>query len=310
MMARRRKPTQKQLIRSILFFLIVLAAGIYILLEDMDAIPSITPSVSSSSTGGTGIGSSLEVHVIDVGNADSILILNEDKSMLIDAGENETVDTVIAYLKSHGVDSLDYAVATHPDADHIGGMDNVIKAIPIDTFIMSIMPEAITPTTANYLNMLKALEDKKIDVEEAVMGTKYTLGQADFTLLGPVGEFDSTNNMSVVIKLTFGDNRFLFMGDAETEAENALLSAGADLKADFIKIGHHGSKSSSQAKFLKAVGAKLAAIPCGADNRYGHPHKNVITNLQSQNITYYRSDIHGHIVVKSDGDSITVKTQK
>jgi competence protein ComEC len=252
----------------------------------------------------------LTIHIIDVGNADAILIKNGDRSMLIDAGENGDGDDVVAFLRRQGVQTLDYAIATHPDADHIGGMDVVINEIPVSKFIMSIMPAGITPTTKTYIDLLKALDQNNLKITKAAPGESYMLGGSRFTILGPVAEFDSTNDMSVICRLEFGKQRFLFMGDAEKCAENSLLESNTDLKADFIKLGHHGSDTSSQMAFLKAVNPRYAVICCGAGNRYGHPHVKTLALLKELNINYYRSDVNGNITVISDGSKITVKTEK
>lgn len=272
-------------------------------------------TVGVSSTGSSTVsisetGSELQIYIIDVGNADSILVKNGEKSLLIDAGENGDGDDVVNFLRRHGIDSLDYAVATHPDADHVGGMDVVIDEIPVGRFIMSIMPESITPTTRTYLDLLEALDRNDVDVTEAEPGDRYTLGGAEFTILGPIGEFNSTNNISVVCRVDYGKCRFLFMGDAEKQAENAFIQNGTDLRADFIKLGHHGSRSSSQDIFLKTVNPVYAAISCGVSNRYGHPHAETLQVLKKMNITYYRTDLNGTIRVISDGSNIAITTEK
>jgi len=248
--------------------------------------------------------SELRIHIIDVGNADAVLVLNGDSAMLIDAGENNDGDDVANFILSQGVKSLDYAIATHPDADHIGGMDVVISRVPVKKFIMPIMPESITPTTRTYIDLLKALDSSGVEVAEAVPNSRFALGKAEFTILAPVAEFESTNNMSVVLRVDFGKRRFLFMGDAEKEEEDSLLKSGADVKADFIKIGHHGSRTSSQESFLKAVNPLYAVISCGAGNSYGHPHPQVLSVLKRLDITYFRTDMDGDITVISNGDSI------
>lgn len=247
---------------------------------------------------------------MDVGNADAILVKNGGKTLLIDAGENGDGDHVVTYLRRQGVQSLNYVIATHPDADHIGGMDVVVDEIDVEKFIMPIMPQSITPTTRTYIDLLQSLERNNVGITEAAPGSDYALGNARFTLLGPLEEHNSSNDMSAICRVDFGDNRFLFMGDAEREAENSLLKEKADIKADFIKLGHHGSKSSSQQTFLQEVGPRYAAICCGAGNAYGHPHKNTLQLLKRLNIEYYRSDLNGNIILTSDGREITVETEK
>lgn len=252
----------------------------------------------------------LRVDVIDVGNADAILVRNQDKSLLIDAGENEDGRTVVDYLKKQGIRRIDYVIATHADADHIGGMDDVVKAFDIGTFIMAFMPEGHTPTTKTYENLLTALADKGMKVTSAKPGLSYTLGEAVLDILGPVRDFDETNNQSVVCKVTFGARKFLFMGDAEKEAENALMEAGADLSADFIKLGHHGSHSSTQVSFLDRVSPQYAMMTCGAGNSYGHPHEETLDLLEKRQISYFRSDLNGTVVITCNGNDLVVTPEK
>lgn len=252
----------------------------------------------------------LRIDVIDVGNADSILVRSGTSSMLIDAGTNPAGTDVVDYLHAQGVRRLDLVIATHGDVDHIGGMDNVIDAFEIDTFLMAFMPEGFEPTTKSYLSVLQALDKKDIAVTEAEPGAVYTLGEAAVTILGPVQDAEDRNNMSIVCRVDFGKRRFLFMGDAEKEEEASLLAAGADLAADVIKIGHHGSRTSSTADLLDAVNPRYALITCGADNSYNHPHQVTLDALAKRRITSYRSDLCGTIVVRCDGDAIAFETER
>jgi len=279
----------------------VAAAGVIVLSMVVQMITSYFYDVPAGT---------LKVHIIDVGNADAILLTCDDRSMLIDAGENPDGDNIVAYLRSNGVEKLDFLVATHPDADHIGGMDVVINNIFVDTFIMPIMPEKSTPTTQTYMDLLYAADKNGLEIIEPVPGMNWELGAAHVTILAPVGTFDDTNDMSVVLKVVNGRNKFLFMGDAEKAAEEALLASGADLDADFIKVGHHGSKTSTGLRLLEAVNPRYAAITCGEKNRYGHPHIDTMKKLQDFDVEVFRSDINGNIVVSSDGDVIAVAVQR
>lgn len=254
--------------------------------------------------------SEMQVHVIDVGNADALLIRNRGESLLIDAGEKGDGETVVNYLREHGVDKLDIVIATHADADHIGGMRDVVDAFEIGTFLMATMPEGYTPTTKVYTSLLEGLAEKGLRLTPAEPGDSYSLGDAVLDILGPAAEFEDNNNQSVVCRVTFGAKRFLFMGDAEVQAENALLAAGTDLKADVIKIGHHGSDTSTQESLLDAAAPQIALITCGAGNSYGHPDSSVLARLNERGIACYRSDLCGDIVVTTDGAAITVETEK
>lgn len=252
----------------------------------------------------------LEVHVIDVGNADSLLILQGDKAMLIDAGERGDADTVLDYLSDRGVERLDLVIATHPHSDHIGSMADVIREVEIGEFLIAYMPEEDTPTTAVYLDMLEALVDRDVTVTEAAAGDTYTLGTAELTVLAPLTEDDDPNAMSIVTRLAFGKNRFLFMGDAEQGVEQQILKTGRAVSADVLKVGHHGSNTGTHDAFLARVAPSYAILTCGEGNSYGHPHREVVNKLRKASVTAYRSDLHGHIVFTSDGETITVETQK
>jgi beta-lactamase superfamily II metal-dependent hydrolase len=254
--------------------------------------------------------STLQVTVIDVGNADAILLQNKGQSMLIDAGERGDGDDVLAYLKKQNVSSLDHVIATHADSDHIGGMATVLNEMPVKEYIMAFMPKGHTPTTKTYMNVLLALDEKNIPVTEAKVGESFLLGDAKVEILGPVKDFDDNNNQSVVCKVTFGNKKFLFMGDAETEAETALVESGADLSADVLKVAHHGSETGTKATFLNRVNPRYALITCGEGNSYGHPHDGCLLRLRKVGAAIYRCDVNGTITLLCDGQTITVNTEK
>ncbi|MBR3290120.1 MAG: MBL fold metallo-hydrolase [Clostridia bacterium] len=252
----------------------------------------------------------LTVHMIDVGQGDATLIRQGDAAMLIDAGVTEQGDTVIAYLKSQGIERLQLVVATHAHADHIGGMTRVLKAFPVDTFVMKTLPDGVTPTTTTYERMLNTLLDRNVPVREAAVGDTYRLGDATVRILGPVRDFEKINDQSVVCLVTYGDRRFLFTGDAEYAAETALLKSGQDLTADVLKAGHHGSSDASSWSFLEAVQPSIALISCGKNNDYGHPHQELLKRFSRRSMEVYRTDQQGAVVVHTDGQSLSVTTEK
>lgn len=312
-MARKRKSKKSKLYSvvaaAICLFCLVIELGQYIPSLGIPDWDELFTSVGLSNTNVTPEGE-LQVYFIDVGNADSILIRQGEANALIDAGERGDGDDVLAYLQRQGVTKLDLVIATHPHADHIGGMTDIINALPIDKFVMSFMPEAKTPTGATYLNMLTALDEKSVAVEEAIPGAVYALGTARLTVLAPLAESNEENNISVVTRLTFGERSFLFMGDAETDVEELLLVSGRPLTADVLKVGHHGSNTSSSVAFLRCVSPTYAIIPSGVGNSYGHPNEDVLSRLSELGAQIYRSDVHGHIAVTTDGKTLDISTEK
>jgi competence protein ComEC len=244
----------------------------------------------------------LLVHFIDVGQADSILIQNGDHAMLIDAGNNDDADLVTQYLQKQGVKKIEYLIGTHPHEDHIGGMDGVINAFPI---AQVILPH-VTHTTKTFSDMVTAMKNKGYQATKPVVGDRYSLGDASFVILAPTApEYEGLNNYSVVIKLSYGNTSFLFAGDAEKESEEEMIATGLDLSANLLKLGHHGSRSSTSAAFLQKVHPQYAVISVGKGNDYGHPHQETMKRLQSNGALVYRTDESGTIIATSDGQRIT-----
>lgn len=260
----------------------------------------------------------LQVHFIDVGQGDCSLIMWQDCAVLIDGGEKDSGETVLKYLQKQGVKKLDYLVATHPHSDHIGGLPAVISGVEIGKVIAPRVSNEMTPTTKVYERFLQALRDKSLKLTAAKPGTEYSLGQAGedgksppkLEILAPNGDYDDLNDYSVVIRLTYGSTAYLFTGDAEKRAEADILASGARVGADVLKMGHHGSSTSSSEEFYEAVSPRICVIQCGDGNSYGHPHKETVKRVEDSGAKLYRNDTDGNIVVYSDGDEIFVKTSK
>ena len=246
-------------------------------------------------------GNILSVHYIDVGQADSILIKTNDYNMLIDAGNNDDGKKLVKYFEELGITKFDYVFATHAHEDHIGGMDDIINNFDIDNFYM---PDVIT-TTKTFEDVLDALEKKFLKYSTPKIDDKYKLGSNLIDILY-VGEDDSDlNDTSIVLKLTHGKNTFLFTGDATSNVEKQILNK--DLKSDVLKVGHHGSSYSTSNDFLNKVNPSYAVISVGKNNNYNHPNKTILNRLK--NVKLYRTDKHGTIIIKSDGNNINVETK-
>lgn len=259
---------------------------------------------------GTAVKGEVRVHFMDVGQGDSMLIEGNGESVLIDAGENDKGDEVLAYLAQAGIEKLDFAVGTHPHSDHIGGMDTVIEGIPVGKLLMPDVPDSIVPTTRTYLSMLDAAEEQGTETLFAYPGDTYTVCGGLLSVLGPVEDYKDLNNESLVMRFDFGETSFLFTGDQEADAEEDLLDSGADVSADVLKVGHHGSSTSTSKAFFDAVSPSIAVIECGEGNDYGHPHREIRELLEDAGIEVYRTDLNGSIVVSSDGKALTVQTEK
>lgn len=252
-------------------------------------------------------GQKLKVSYIDVGQADSILIqIPNGKNVLIDAGNNGDANTITSYLKKQNVSKLDIVIATHPHEDHIGSMDKVINTFDIGQVIMPRKDS----TTQTYKDMIMAIQNKGLKITEAKAGLKLDLGsEVNALLLAPNSTiYEDVNNYSAVLKLSYGNNTFLFEGDAQEQSENEMLNAGYNLKADVLKVGHHGSNTSSSSAFLSKVQPKYAIISVGKGNSYGHPANVTIDKLNSLGAKVFRTDLSGTIVAESDGTNVTINT--
>lgn len=249
-------------------------------------------------------------HFIDVGQADSALILCENEAVLIDAGDVDSYAAIDAYLKAQNVKQLKYFILTHAHADHIGSADDVLKNYAVENVIMPKYSEENMPTSKVYEDLLYALSDSGAKVLAAKAGHTYNLSGCSFSVYAPNKDYKELNDSSVVVRFTYGETNFLFQGDAEKASENDVLAAGFDVRADVLKMGHHGSKTSSTEKYLRAVSPKLAVISCGENNSYKLPSDSVLQRLTALGIEYRRTDRNGTIVVMSNGKEITVQTEK
>jgi competence protein ComEC len=257
-----------------------------------------TESTKNSNTAVTG---ELKVSFIDVGQADSVLLQQGDKFMLIDAGNNGDVQTVKDYLTSQGVKELQYFIGTHKDEDHIGGADGVINSFKVGKVYF---PKQIA-TTQTYKDFVTAVKNKGLSLTVPKVGDQFKLGEAAVTVLAPnSSEYEDSNDYSIVVKVTFGSTTFLLTGDAEALSEKELVASGKDLSATVLKVGHHGSLTSTSQAFLDKVNPKFAVISAGAGNKYGHPAQETMDKLKAKGVQVFRTDEQKTIIATSNGKEI------
>ncbi|WP_084043083.1 ComEC/Rec2 family competence protein [Bacillus sp. J37] len=250
----------------------------------------------------------MKVYFINVGQGDATYIkMPGGEDVLIDGGRQGQGDEVVAFLKSKKVDDIEIMIATHPDADHIGGLDEVLKAYKVET----IYAPKVSHTTEAYKNFLKAVKNEKRTIKTAKAGVKLAVKGVTAKFVGPVKDYEKSdlNNWSAVLHITYNKNKFLFTGDAEKASEADMVKAKQTLQADVIKVGHHGAKTSSNTDFFKVVKPKYAVISVGK-NSYGHPTKDVLNRFKGVKASVYRTDKNGNVSISSTGTKITVSVQK
>lgn len=245
----------------------------------------------------------LYVHYIDVGQGDSELVCCNGEYMLIDAGEPDASDAVLEYLDDLGIDKLDYLVCTHSHSDHCGGLDAVVESLEVETVFTS--PYA--GDSSAYEIFTDAVYDAGLELTVPDLGESYSLGEASFSFIGPLEGYDNLNDDSLVMRLEYGDTSFLFTGDMTSKAEKDLINDGADLRCDVLKVGHHGSSGSSCYQFLYEAQPGIGVISCEKGNSYGHPHEEALSRLNDADVTVYRTDLEGSIVIFSDGMKVERK---
>lgn len=298
---RKKKKKQKRiLLFLILIFLLLL--GVFLLEKQRAAVTEEQEKEGQIQVTDKEEREGLQVHFIDVGQGDATLITCGEHAMLIDAGNNNMGTRIQQYLKKQGVERLDYVIGTHPDADHIGGLDVVITKFDCGIIMM---PD-VYRKNVTYRDVLDAISYRRYQNTLPVVGQQYDLGDAVFTVVAPNGNYkEEYNNYSIGILLEYGERKFLFVGDAEAAAEQDMLANGISLKADVLKVGHHGSSDSSSDAFLEAVDPQYAVISCGADNEYGHPHKKTLYSLKESDVLVYRTDEQGSMTATCDGQTIS-----
>ena len=249
-------------------------------------------------------GATAEARYFDVGQGDAAMFLWDGGAILIDAGTNESQRDLVDEIEALGIDEIDCAVFTHPHEDHIGGADYVLESFDVNAVIM---PDTEAESNS-YYSMMECVREERCPVYDAEAGGEYTFGDVTLSVLSPAKEFGEANLDSAVVMIEYGDVSFLFMGDCETEAELAALDKMGDdaFDCDVIKIGHHGSYTSTSEELLSAATPDIAVISCGKGNDYGHPHRETLEKLEEHGIALYRTDRLGTVTVKTDGKTVWV----
>ncbi|MBE6633399.1 MAG: MBL fold metallo-hydrolase [Ruminococcaceae bacterium] len=290
---------QRYRILSLLFALLILTAtltgcGSFPLGKDSETTPP--PPADSSFT----------VHFIDVGQADAALVICDGKTMLIDGGNAEDSNLIYSYLNRLSISYLDYVVCTHAHEDHVGGLSGALSKASLGV-ALSPVKSYDTRAFSNFVDKVKG-HGKELTVPKA--GDSFSLGSASVTVLGPVKAYEETNDTSLVLRVVYGETSFLFTGDMESTAEADLLDEGAALRSTVLKVGHHGSSTSTSYRFLREVAPTYAVISVGTDNSYDHPNEDVLSRLRDADVTLYRTDLQGDIICTSDGKAVTFTTAK
>ena len=290
-----------KLLNKIIFILIVLIGIFY---TNKELIKKDNTSYAMKQTENDDV-NKLEIYYFDVGQADSILIKENNYNILIDAGNNEDGENLVSYLKKElNINKFNMVVGTHPHEDHIGGLDNIINEFDIDTILM---PNA-TSTSETFESVLNSIENKNYKITVPKIDEEFNYDNIKLKVLYTGTNEKDLNNNSIVLKLTYLNNKFLFTGDATSKVEKKLLKK--DIESDVLKIGHHGSEYSTTNDFLDKVNPKYAIIEVGKNNTYKHPKQITLDKLNAKNIKIYRTDLDGTIKLTSDGNNITFETIK
>ena len=271
--------------------------------------PKQTESTSGKAESKLESSAQMQVHFIDCGQGDCTLITCGGEAMLIDSGEMDDKNTVINYIRAQGVSRFKYVVVTHPHTDHMGEMPDILKAFKTEKFIMPKVPDSMTPTIMRYEKMLKQVKAQGLKVTWSGDET-YSLGGAQVKTFTPKKAQEDLNNYSTLVKVSCGGKSVLITGDCEKPEEEDIMSQGFDLRADILKVGHHGSYAATSYELLESVVPTYAVISCGKDNDYGHPHESTMKRLRKKVKNIYITKDNGTVVFNCSRSGITVKTQR
>lgn len=265
----------------------------------MSLSPFVCPAIAEDS--------GLTVYFLDVGQADAAVIVCDDEVLMIDGGNVADSSFVYSYLTNTlGLERIDYMIGTHAHEDHIGGLSAALNACSVGTVYSSVTDY----DSDAFRDFRRYAEDRGAALTVPDVGDTFDVGDAEVEFLAPVYDYDNVNDQSIVVRIEYGDTSFLFTGDAEWDSEHDMIDAGADLSADVLKVGHHGSDTSSSYVFLREVMPRYAVISVGEGNSYGHPTEETLSRLSDVGAEIYRTDLQGTMICRSDGQDITFQTEK
>lgn len=311
-MANAKNGRKKKLTKALLAIVILVLAIIVesVITSDEQQVPE-QPNISNSQTQEqpTELTGELKLHMIDVGQADCFLFVKGDKVALVDCGTRSTGKDAVEYIKSLGITRIDYVFGTHPHDDHMGGMYDIITNFEVGKIIIPQVKEGQV-TTNWYIKLMKQIVDGNYEVEYSKTGNEYFLGGAKIQIVWQSElEQDNVNNYSDIIKVSFGDMDVLMTGDAETEIEEEVLRSGVQIDAEILKVGHHGSDTSSSDEFLDEIDPDYGLISCKVGNKYEHPTKNTMEKLQQREVEVYRTDECGTVIATITSSGVTFNCQ-
>ena len=261
---------------------------------------SVLPPINETGQSG------FTIHYIDVGQADSALVICDGRTMLIDGGNAADSDLIYTFLKNQNVSHLDYIVASHAHEDHVGGLAGALNYATVG---VALCPVTEYDSRA-FRNFVKYLDEQNVTITVPEAGDTFLLGSAYVEIFSPLPQSSRNPNTSIVLKITYGATSFLFTGDAERPIEQGILDAGYDISATVLKVGHHGSDTSTTYPFLREIMPQYAVISCGTGNPYGHPHENTLSRLRDADVTVFRTDLQGSITCASDGNTVSFVAER
>ena len=300
-----RKKLAKPLTTIIVAIILVIGSFLGINVSDLIPESEPLPTQQEATIPNQNVEGELVVHMIDVGQADCFLLIQDGETALVDCGTRSTGKDAVEYIKELGITTLDYVIGTHPHDDHMGGMYDVITNFEVGKVIIPDSSDG--EITANwYLKLMDELKTGEYNVQYPEQGDIYKLEDATMQVLAAETDVNgNTNNYSIVMKVSFGQMDMIMTGDAETEIEEIILESGVDIDAEILKLGHHGSDTSSSQEFLDAITPEYGLISSKVGNKYEHPIKSTMDKLQAMNVVVYRTDECGSVIMTITTDNIT-----